>query len=540
MAADDDKPDTNESYKELWQHFDDITRLVSDLIWDVDQDLVICNVSARLRELTGYLPHEWVGSKLEDVGTFINSDGTKTDWKWRKPFRDQLFVVLGRDGEKYTFLLSGTPYYHVISGKLEGVRGVARDITQTLLAEEELRHSKEVAEKSNHAKTDFLASMSHELRTPLNGILGFAQLLELNRKEPLSTSQKEYTKLIIGSGEHLLELIDQVLELAKIEAGRYVMDITDVDILGLLDECLSIIKTTAAKREITVHRAVTSCDVMIVRADETRLMQVMLNVLSNAVKYNHAQGSVSVSVEATDDDRVRISITDTGLGIAADKQSGLFEPFERLGHENSEIEGTGIGLTITRELLLSMDGSISAQSVEGQGSTFMIDLPISKTQKDSVNDTVGVQTEEQSGDEMVQKLTGTYSILYVEDNPANMALMEHILDMVPEYEMIAAHNAEIGIAIAEERCPDLILMDINLPGMDGIAAMKQLGGMEATKHIPVVAITANAMPKDIEDGIRAGFRAYLTKPFQVDRLFATLKEIFNETNPQHDAQSANE
>jgi len=529
----DELPDIYEAHKELWQHFDDILRLVSDLIWDVDQDLVICNVSSRLRELTGFLPHEWVGNKLEDVGTFINPDGTKSDWKWRKPFRDQLFVVLGRDGEHHTFLLSGTPYYQVTSGKFQGVRGVARDITHTLRAEEELRHSKEVAEKSNHAKSDFLASMSHELRTPLNGILGFAQLLELNPKEPLSTTQTEFTKLIIGSGKHLLELIDQVLELSKVEAGRYVMDIEDVDVSGVLDECLSIIQATATRREITIHGAVMSGDGISVRADETRLKQVLLNVLSNAVKYNQAQGRVSVSVDATDNSRVKISITDTGLGIAAEKQSRLFEPFERLGHENSEIEGTGIGLTITRELLHSMDGDISAQSVEGQGSTFMIELPISHPREDAVNDAVEKHAEEQSISEVGQGLTGTYSILYVEDNPANMSLMEHILEMVPEYEMIAAHNAEIGIAIAEERNPDLILMDINLPGMDGVAAMKQLAGMATTKHIPVVAITANAMPKDIEAGICAGFRAYLTKPFQVDLLFATLKEIFNETRSQH-------
>jgi len=220
------QPDVYLAYNELLQHFEDITRLVSDLIWDLDQELKIRNVSARLREITGFLPHAWVGKTFDQVGEFaISKNDGAVALNWRKPFRDQLFAVTDVHGETYTFLLSGTPYFHVKSGEFGGVRGVARDITQTLKAEEELHRSKELAEKSNQAKTDFLASMSHELRTPLNGILGFAQLLQLNPATPLTDKQDDYTGSIISSGSHLLDLIDQVLELAKIESGQYVMDI---------------------------------------------------------------------------------------------------------------------------------------------------------------------------------------------------------------------------------------------------------------------------------------------------------------------------
>lgn len=243
----DDKLDVVNDYNELRQYFDDITRLVSDFIWDLDQDLVLRSVSPRLREVTGYLPHEWIGRRLENFGVFVNQDGSEEKINWRKPFRDKSYRVRDREGKDFTFLLSGIPYFHVADGSFQGVHGVARDITQVLNVEEKMRNSKEIAEKANQAKSDFLASMSHELRTPLNGILGFAQLLELGTKPPLSEGQKKHTRHIIASGHHLLVLIDQVLELSRIEAGKYSINIVDVQIAALMDECLSLIREMAKK-----------------------------------------------------------------------------------------------------------------------------------------------------------------------------------------------------------------------------------------------------------------------------------------------------
>jgi len=529
------QPDVYLAYNELLQHFEDITRLVSDLIWDLDQELKIRNVSARLREITGFLPHAWVGKTFDQVGEFaISKNDGAVALNWRKPFRDQLFAVTDVHGETYTFLLSGTPYFHVKSGEFGGVRGVARDITQTLKAEEELHRSKELAEKSNQAKTDFLASMSHELRTPLNGILGFAQLLQLNPATPLTDKQDDYTGSIISSGSHLLDLIDQVLELAKIESGQYVMDIEDVAVGALMDECLSIIETIAAKRNITLNKVITNCDEAQVRADRVRFKQVLLNLLSNAIKYNRDNGSVSVSIHKVNDAMIHVEIADTGVGIHADQLVHLFEPFERLGYENSDIEGTGIGLTITRELLNIMGGEVGVISHVEKGSMFWVELPLSEPGGNTINTDTAKSTQ---CHEVSSEIIGVRTILYVEDNPSNMSLMKHILAMVPEYKMIEAHNGEIGIAMAEKHQPDLILMDINLPGMDGVTAMKQLASMDKTKHIPIVAVSANAMPNDVAQALEAGFHDYLTKPFQVDRLFEVLKQIFSQAT-QSDGASA--
>jgi len=525
----DREPDIHQAYNELQQHFEDITRLVSDLIWDLDQDLKIRSVSAQLREITGFLPHEWIGKSFGEVGKFASSkDNGTAAHNWRKPFRDQIFVVKNRQGEMFTFLLSGTPYFHVKSGEFGGVRGVARDITHTLKAEKEQRRSKEIAEKSNQAKTEFLASMSHELRTPLNGILGFAQLLQLNPKTSLTDQQNNYTSAIINSGNHLLDLIDQVLELAKIESGQFDMDIVDVPVGALVDECLSIIETIAAKRSITIRKIVSCCDQALVRADRIRLKQVLLNLLSNAVKYNRDNGSVSVSLHQAGNALIHIEISDTGVGIEEKKLAYLFEPFERLGYENSDIEGTGIGLTITRELLRIMGGEVEVISYVGKGSMFWVELPLSQ-----LDGKIDLATTDQArqNSELSTGVVGTRTILYVEDNPSNMSLMKHILGMVPEYQMIEAHNGEIGIAMAEKDLPDLILMDINLPGMDGVSAMKHLASMETTKHIPVVAVSANAMPNDVAQALDEGFHGYLTKPFQINRLYELLQETFAQSTP---------
>jgi len=312
------------------------------------------------------------------------------------------------------------------------------------------------------------------------------------------------------------------------------MAIEDVAVGALVDECLSVIETISAKRNITLNKVITNCDEILVRADRVRFKQVLLNLLSNAVKYNRDHGSVSVSIHKENDAMIHVEIADTGVGIDADQLVHLFEPFERLGYENSDIEGTGIGLTITRELLNLMGGEVGVISHAQKGSMFWVELPLSE-RSGNTHDINAVKTTQCH--EVSSEIIGVRTILYVEDNPSNMSLMKHILAMVPQYQMIEAHNGEIGIAMAEKHQPDLILMDINLPGMDGVAAMKHLTSMETTKHIPIVAVSANAMPNDVAQALEAGFRDYLTKPFQVDRLFEVLKQILTQAAPGDEASS---
>jgi len=383
--------------------------------------------------------------------------------------------------------------------------------------EASLRAAKEEAEASNKAKSEFLSSMSHELRTPLNAILGFAQVLDFNPNEPLSPKQKNSTDQIIKGGKHLLNLIDEVLNLAKIEAGHVNLNIEPVDTQGVVDECIAVVNNLTYTLDLSIH-----CDDFkgsTILADEVRFKQVLLNLLSNAVKYNREGGTVTISSTVVENGMQRISVADTGLGISVEKQSELFQPFSRLGAENSNIEGTGIGLTITQRLLECMGGNINFRTVEGQGSTFWVDLPLAEGKKVQAP----VIDENIPEDHSVAVSAGR--VLYVEDNPANIILMETILDSIPGIGLETAHTAEIGIAMAIQDRPDLILMDISLPGMDGDEALVELRNHEETRDIPVVAISANAMPNDIDKALKAGFLKYLTKPFNVPELLETVSSV---------------
>ena len=387
---------------------------------------------------------------------------------------------------------------------------------------EKLHRAIDEANRANEAKSLFLSSMSHELRTPMNSILGFAQVLKNDPHVTLADTQRQSVELILSSGNHLLELINDILDLSRIETGKLSISSEIILVDSVMEEVIAIIISIAAKYGVTIIDKFAQSGVYII-ADRTRLKQVMTNLLTNAVKYNRKNGSVIVSYELRDNDMLRIKVEDTGYGIPEDKLGLLFQPFNRLGKELTNIEGTGIGLTITRRLVELMDGHIGIESVVEKGSTFYVDFK--RVQKPVVGmvDTTPMQESQKIIDHKNR------TILYVEDNPANLVLVQSILKRRPHIELLSAVTAETGIELARAKRPDVILMDINLPGMSGYEALQILRNGDETKKIPVVAISANAMLNDLEKGKVAGFFNYITKPISVNHFLQVMDDVLKET-----------
>ncbi len=525
-----------EALRESEERFRDFGASASDWYWEMDKDLRFSFFSNRFTEVTNVAESMLLGKTRQESG---NPGVPESDWNRhlddlanRRPFRGFVHPRTWADGSVVWLSINGKPIFDA-SGKFKGYRGSGSDITALQTAKESLLRAKEEAVEANQAKSAFLSSMSHELRTPLNAILGFTQLLQLDPRTPLTEGQMDSSQQIIKSGQHLLELIDQVLELAKIESGNTTISLEPVQVNSLMNECIDLIAPLADKRNITINAKAEIFTDSFVVADRTRLKQALLNLLSNAVKYNRESGSISISATLEAGNKVHFSVADTGLGIADDKQALVFEPFNRLGHEASQIEGTGIGLTITRELLHLMGGDIGFESEPGIGSMFWIEMPVADMAASHANAEALASDAQNSNAFPVTKLSEKMSartVLYVEDNPANLMLMERIIEnQAPELELISANNAEVGIELASTGIPDIILMDINLPGMDGIEATKHLKKNQTTKHIPVIAITAAAMPAEVEKGREAEFFAYITKPIKVPELMSVIRDALAST-----------
>ena len=381
-----------------------------------------------------------------------------------------------------------------------------------------LIRAKRRADQANRAKSEFLSSMSHELRTPLNAIQGFGQLLE--NDSSLDEEQQDNVLEILNASRHLLILINEVLDLAKVESGKLELSLEVIQVHELLEETLTLVRHSAQSRNIKLR--IQDSSGARVTADRTRLKQALLNLVSNAVKYNRVGGDVVISAKRHDDNWVDIRVSDTGPGIAPSQITELFQPFNRLGAELSHIEGTGIGLALTQRLLDLMGGSVGVESQVGEGSTFWLRLP-SEENDDSVTTSASPVLQPDSltvaGSE-----ENTRTVLYIEDNPANLKLIARILQRYDGAHLLTTSSGMEGFAMAKERQPDIVLLDINLPDTDGYSVLRNLKASEDTADIPVVALTANAMHGEVRRGKHAGFDEYLTKPISVDELLATLEK----------------
>jgi signal transduction histidine kinase/CheY-like chemotaxis protein len=381
---------------------------------------------------------------------------------------------------------------------------------QLELANAELEMAIEEARAANQAKSAFLSSMSHELRTPLNAILGFAQILASDNMPTTPEQKKEFSGHILKSGRHLLTLINEILDLAKVEAGAVTLTMEAVALGDILAECRGMIAPLAAGRGIDVRFPEQAP--VLVEADRTRLKQVLLNLLSNAVKYNRDGGAVVVDCESAVSGRLRLTVRDTGMGLSPEQVAALFQPFNRLGQESGPQEGTGIGLVVTRRLIELMGGEIGVNSSPGVGSVFWIELARAQENTGPFRAAPAAQA--------VPALPAggaPHSVLYIEDNPANLRLVEEIVRFRPDLELLSAPDGPGGLALARARRPEVILMDLNLPGMSGFEVLERLRADPLTAAIPVLALSANAMQHDVERGLAAGFARYITKPIDIDK-----------------------
>jgi PAS domain S-box-containing protein len=494
-----------------------------DALMTTDPSGIITDVNKQMEALTGCTRDELIGAPFKSH--FTDPDLAETSIMLvlsEKKLTDYELTARARDGKETVVSYNATTFYDR-DRKLQGVFAAARDVTERkrldqVLQEKniELESARSVAEKANLAKSEFLSSMSHELRSPLNAILGFAQLMETG--SPLPTpAQKASIDQIIKGGWYLLELINEILDLALIESGRLSLSPEPVSLRDVMLECQAMIEPQAQKSGIRIRFPRIEIPYF-VKADRTRVKQVLINLLSNAIKYNRAQGAVEVMCRTSTEQRLRISVQDTGEGLPPEKLAQLFQPFNRLGQEAGSEEGTGIGLVVSKRLVELMGGEIGVESTVGTGSVFWIELNLA----DEPQPTAGVAEPIVPIEVHIQHGAAPRTLLYVEDNRANLQLVEQLIARRPDMRLLSAGDGTSGIALARTHQPAVILMDINLPGMSGTQALKILREDPVTAHIPVLAISANAMPHDIKKGLEAGFYRYLTKPINVNEFMDAL------------------
>ncbi len=446
-----------------------------------------------------------------ELGTIITPGFEALAFKASREIEDIYeLTYICKDGSRFPAIVSITALRSDY-GAIIGYLLIGTDNSVRKRVESELNRALAAAEKANRAKSDFLSSMSHELRTPLNAILGFAQLLESGAPAPTPT-QKRNIEQILKAGWYLLELINEILDLALIESGKLTISKEPVSLAEVMVECRAMIEPQARQRGIGMTFPKFE-SARFVNADRTRIKQVLINILFNAIKYNRPHGTVAVECKLVVPHSIRISVRDTGVGLSPEQLAQLFQPFNRLGQEAGAEEGTGIGLVVTKRLVELMGGTIGADSTVDVGSVFWVEFDLAAApQFAALEAGLGVLARTQAPDG-----TPLRTLLYVEDNPANLELVEQLIARRQDLRLLSAADANLGIEYARTCLPEVILMDINLPGLSGIEAMKMLRADPTTAHIPIIALSANAVPRDIERGLEAGFFDYITKPILVGK-----------------------
>ena len=491
-----------------------------DVICTIDEEGRFLTVNAACEQLWGYTPAELIGRKyIELVAPDDRERTIATEATLKKTGKLTDFVnrYIRKDGTCVAVLWSAT-----WSESAKTFFGIAHDVTERAKMEKALEGAKDEADRANRAKSEFLSRMSHELRTPLNAILGFGQLLE--RQNPTPT-QRTRVQHVINAGRHLLGLINEVLDISRIEVGRMQLSLEPVCVAEAIQETLDLMRPLAGERRIQLIADVDLDATVHVLADRQRFKQVLLNLLTNGVKYTPVSGRVTVSCAANGSDKLRIRVADTGPGIAKEKLARLFTPFDRLGAELSNVEGTGLGLALSQRLIQAMGGAIGVENSCGYGSTFWVELPRTKS---PLEQTRPPKERDRKHRRRVEGKKRT--LLYIEDNLSNLTLIEQILEERSEIELLSAMQGQVGLDLARQHLPDLILLDLHLPDLPGWEVLSQLKAGETTSDIPVVVISADATTRQIKRLMKAGAVSYLTKPLDVVEFFRVLDQTAPATN----------
>jgi PAS domain S-box-containing protein len=489
-----------------------------DSIVVVDKDLRVVEASPSNDSTFAFTREETEGRSALD---FVHPDDQQMvrDALERGFVNDEVVKVrfrgLHTDGH-YVTIESRGRVLRDARGDVAGAVVISRDISESVEAERALQLAKDEAEQANVAKSEFMSRMSHELRTPLNSVLGFAQILQMELESP---NELEMISYIVKSGGYLLELINEVLDISRVETGNIAVTLELVSLDALVTECLNVVSDDAAACGVEI---INHCDSdRLVRADPQHLKQVLVNLLSNAIKYNHAGGAVTLTCDE-DGDRVRLRVTDTGPGVAPQLHDRLFAPFDRLDAASKGIEGTGLGLALSKGLMEAIGGSLGVESQEGAGSTFWMELPLATTSSNFLEASMDAGSSPRSDETLAA------TVLYIEDNVGNVRLMERLMVHRPNVRLVTALEGRRGFELARQQRPDLILLDVHMPDLSGYEVLELLRDDDSTASIPVVMLSADASHEQVRKFSDAGARDYLTKPLDLQIFLSQLEFYLSE------------